>query len=313
MYLMQWNITIGNYRLAMLESVEIVRSVEQLSDTAIIVLPSTFLNKTLNIEQKIKPGDKATIQLGYYNYMHTEFEGYLARIATDDGCLILHCEDALYLFRYPLQNHEFANPSLDKLLNYLLPDGFLLSNDYDFRYDHYVVRNQTAWQMLKQLQEETRANIYLKGKTLHVHPPYSELFGEAVYSFQHNIEKSDLEYKNADDRKIQIVVEGKSHDGNVLRATAGQSGGDVVQLKIEGVSHLPSLQKLADEQLKVKAYTGFSGSFTAWLLPYCDAGFAVSLYDNDYQYKSGTYYATEVIIRMSKEGASRTIKLGRKL
>ncbi|MBK9292564.1 MAG: hypothetical protein IPM52_13210 [Bacteroidetes bacterium] len=310
---MQWNITIGNYRLAMLESVEIVRSVEQLSDTAIIVLPATFFNKTLNIEQQIKPGDAVKIQLGYDNYIRTEFEGYLERIATNDGSLSLHCEDALYIFRYPLQNREFINPSLDQLLNYLLPGGFQLANDYDFRYDRYVVRNQTAWQMLKQLQEETRANIYIKGKTLHVHPPYSELFGEAVYSFQHNIEKSELEFRNADDRKVQVVVEGKSHDGKVLRATAGQSGGDVVQIKIEGVSHMPSLQKLADEQLKVKSYTGYSGSFTAWLLPFCDAGFAVSLYDNDYQHKSGTYYATEVITRMSKEGASRTIILGRKL
>lgn len=313
MFVMQWHITIGSFRLSMLERAEIVRSVEKLSDTATIVLPGAFMNKALDIETRIRKGDKVLIQLGYDNYLRTEFEGYLDRIATENDAITLHCEDALYELRFALTNREFIKPDIGTLLRYLLPKGFELACSYQFSYDSLVVRNQTAWQLLKQLQEETKANIYLKGKTLHVHPPYSELFGEASYSFQHNIEKSELEYCHADDRKVQVVVEGKSPDGKVLRAVAGQSGGDVVHLRIEGVSHLPSLQKLADEQLKVKSYTGYTGSFTAWLTPYCDAGYKVNLYDDDYQYKSGSYYAVEVITQMSKDGASRKINLGRKL
>ena len=53
------------------------------------------------------------------------------------------------------------------------------------------------------------------------------------------------------------------------------------------------MRNLANEQLKVKSYTGYSGSFTGWLIPYCDAGYAVTLLDLDYDYKSGTYYAIE--------------------
>jgi len=313
MFVMQWHITIGSFQLSMMERVEVVRSVEQLSDTASIVLPGTFLNKTLDIEARIHKGDKVLIKLGYDNYLRTEFEGYLERIATENDAINLHCEDALYNFRIALPDREFVKPDIGQLLRYLLPKGFDLACDYQFTYDRFVVRNQTALQLLKQLQEETKTNIYLKANTLHVNPPYSKLFGEASYSFQHNIEKSELEYRHADDRKVQVLVEGKSPDGKVLRATAGQSGGDVVNLRIEGVSHLPSLQKLADEQLKVKSYTGYNGSFTAWLIPYCDAGYKVNLYDDDYQYKSGSYYAIEVITQMSKDGASRKIKLGRKL
>ena len=46
MYRMCHNITIGNYRLRLLESVTVVRSVDALADTATIVLPGMVHNGT---------------------------------------------------------------------------------------------------------------------------------------------------------------------------------------------------------------------------------------------------------------------------
>ena len=60
-----WNIKIGKYKLLMLDSATITRSVEQLSDTAEIVLPGAVFNKAIEIEQKIKRDDAVLIQLGY--------------------------------------------------------------------------------------------------------------------------------------------------------------------------------------------------------------------------------------------------------
>lgn len=313
MFDMNWQITVGNYRLSMLSSVEIIRSVEQLSDTATIVLPGSCFNKALEVEQMIKRGDRVQIQLGYDGKLENEFEGYLESIATDDGSIKLKCEDALFTLRTPVADKELVNPDISDILKYIVPDGFEIKCDYSFRYDKYVIESATAYQVLKKLQEETKANIYLKGNELHVHPQYSELFGSAFYSFQTNIEKSDLEYKNAEDRKVEVTVEGKGKDGKVIRETVGEKGGDTVTLKIDGVSDPKTLRNLAIEQLKVKSYTGYSGSFTGWLVPWCDAGYAVTLLDLDYDYKSGTYYAIEVVTSMSSSGGSRTIKLGRKI
>ena len=132
-------------------------------------------------------------------------------------------------------------------------------------------------------------------------------------SFQDNIEKSELEYKNAEDRPVLVTVEGKGKDGKVIRETAGVTGGDTVTLKIEGVSNITTLKTLAEEQLKVKSYTGYSGSITGWLIPYCDAGYQVILSDADYEHKDGSYYGTEVVTKVSKSGGERTVKLGRKI
>lgn len=313
MFDMNWQITVGKYRLNMLSSVEITRSVEQLSDTAKIVLPGSCFNKALDIEQSIRRGDKVNIQLGYDGTFVEEFDGYLESIATDDGSIKLNCEDALFTLRTPITDKELINPDISDILKYIVPNGFTVKCDYSFRYDKYVIQNATAYQVLKKLQEETKANIYLKGDELHVHPQYSEIFGSALYSFQTNIEKSDLEYKNAEDRKVEVTVEGKSKDGKVIRQTVGEKGGDAVTLKIDGVSDPVTLKNLAIEQLKVKCYTGYSGSFTGWLVPWCDAGFAVTIIDTDYDYKSGTYYAIEVITSMSSSGGSRTLKIGRKI
>jgi hypothetical protein len=315
MFDIAWQITIGKYKLMMLDECTVTRSVEQLADTAEIVLPGTVFNKAIDIEKQIKRGDAVTIMTGYDGDNKTEFAGYLEAIATDDGSLKLKCEDGIFNFRKPLADKEFTKPDVKELLNYACSQigGYSLSCDYSFKYDKFVVRGMTGYDLLKKIQEETKANVYLKEKVLHVHPQYKELFGESKYSFQVNIEKSDLEYRIAEDRPFECTVEGKGIDGKIIRAVSGKKGGDSETIKRDGVSDIASLQALADEVVKRKSYTGYSGSFTGWLIPWCDAGYKVSIADEDYEYKNGDYYVLEVVTRIGKAGCERKIKIGAKI
>ena len=61
MYTMVYDIEIGNYKLGMLDKVEVHRSVEQLSDTAVITLPAAQYNNALEGEDKLKRGDAVSI------------------------------------------------------------------------------------------------------------------------------------------------------------------------------------------------------------------------------------------------------------
>jgi len=311
MFDITWEITVGKYKLMMLDNATIMRSVEQLSDTAEIVLPGSCFNKAIEIEKSIKRGDAVTIKAGYDGNNETEFSGHLEAIATDDGAITLKCEDGIYNFRKPVKDKEFTKPDVKEILNYICSEigGYTLSCDYSFTYDKYVIRSNTGHDILKKIQEETKANIYLKENVLHVHPQYKEIFGTAKYNFQENIEKSDLEYRIAEDRPYEVTVEGKGADGKVIRVTSGNKGGDSETIKRDGVSDIGSLTTLAEEVAKRKSYTGYSGSFTGWLVPWCDAGFKVSLTDEDYEYKDGNYYALSVQTKISKEG-ERTVKIG---
>ena len=182
MYKMCHKITVGNYKLLLLESVRIVRSVDTLADTAEIVLPGMVHNEAIDIEDKIKVGDAVKIELGYNGRLRSEFEGYVQRIGTDGGNITIECEDPIYKFRTGVKDKQYTSADVKVILKDICQQcgGFELSCDYSFKYDKFVVRNATGFDVLRKIQDEVKPNIYLKGNTLHVHPKYSEIFGEAV-------------------------------------------------------------------------------------------------------------------------------------
>ena len=175
MYTMVFDIQIGDYKLGMLDKVEIHKSQELLADTATITLPSAQYNVALDVESKIKRGDKVAIQLGYKEVgIRTEFEGYLQRISTDGGNITLYCEDDLYLMRKSIPNKVFKTVTLKNLLEYVLkniPDDVKLSIDcsYEWSYKKFVINNATGYDVLKKVQDECGADIYIRdGKKFQV-------------------------------------------------------------------------------------------------------------------------------------------------
>ena len=317
MYRMSWNIRIGSYRLKTVESVSIKRSVELLSDTASVVIPATVFNRAIEVEDKLKVGDAVEIRLGYDDDLQTEFKGYLKSVKTDGGSLTLECEDGIYLFRKSLKDEELKDANVSAILQKVCSQvgGFSVSCDYDFSYDKFVISNATGYDVLKKIQDEASPNIYLKDDVLHVHPQYAEIFGEARYDFSKNIERegTDLKYKSEDDRKLLVVVESKDATGKTISVEKGVTGGDKMTVKMSGVTSVSSLEAKAQQVLEQKVYTGYEGSFQAWLLPFVDAGYKVRISDPDYEYKEGTYYVVSVETTFSQAGGVRKITLGKRI
>lgn len=318
MFAMDFDITIGSFRLTTLESVVVTCSVENLADTATIALPGAAYNRALEIESKIKEGDAVRIRFGYDAHLQelpVEFEGYVESIATDDGSIKINCEDEIYKFRKDLKNVVLSSVSVKQLLKHVIKElgGFEFSCDYDFKYDKFTIYEATGFDVLKKVQEETRANIYLKGKTLHVHPQYAEIGKEVICDFAVNIEKSELKYKDARKRKFIATVEGTDAKGKTVKVTKGTPGGDKFTLKLPGVSDRATLERRAEEELKIRAYSGYEGSFTGWLLPRIEPTDVVELRDADYEYKTGKYYVVAVATTFAAGGGSRKVTIGKKI
>jgi len=313
-YPLNWKITIGKYTLLMLESAEIHSSVDLLADTAVIRLPASNLNKRLDVEAKLRIGDRVKIEAGYNN-LRTEFEGYLQRIGTDQGSITLQCEDAIYLTRKSVADRELKNTNVQQICEYIAGQvgGISVVCDYNFTYDKFVISRATGYDVLKKLQEESRANIYMRGTELHVHPAYVERFGEVKYDFSRNVEKSDLTYKRADERKFQIEVEGITKDGKRLVAIAGTTGGDKRSVKVYGVSDIETLRLRGEQELKYLSYTGYEGSITSWLLPVCEPGYTATIRDAEYPEKDGGFYVVAVTTNISRNGGVRKTQLGPRL
>lgn len=324
-YKMSWQVNIGKYKLGMLAGVEVNRSVDVLAATCTIDLPGYAYNTALKVEGKLKKGDLVVVQLGYDGKLQKEFEGYLLSINTDGGKLTLNCEDDLFLFRRPVADKEFKRSTVKDIAQYLIDNAKVKTDAgavklicaLDIDYDKFVISKASAYDVLKKLKEETKANIFLKrndaGITeLHIAPPYTEVFETVNYSFQQNIEKDDLKYVRKEDRKIEVVVNSANKAGEKKEVRYGTTGGQVINVTGNGMSEA-SMKTRAKTEYELNYYDGYEGSITGWLIPSVKPGDSVKIVDKDYEYKNGTYYVKSVTTTFGESGGSRKISLGKRL
>lgn len=319
MYRIGWDITIGGYRLGLIESVKVISSVDKLSDTATITIPGTVLNSAMQIEDKIRVGDGVSIGFGYDNNIMEEFRGYVSAISTDASKLTIECEDETYRLNKAVRDKAWTDVNVKSIIEYILLEtgsGLKLDCSYDFSYDKFTILNANGIDVLRKIQEEASPNIYVKNDTLYVEPKYAKIFGSAIYDFAKNIDKNgcSLEYKRSDDVKVHVQVKGQTSDGKEIKAEAGTTGGEQVNVDYgTSVSNMKSLQLKANELLKSHSYEGYRGNFQSWLVPQVKAGYKVTIRDKDYEYKEGNYYAISVETEISRNGGIRKIELGKKI
>ncbi len=323
MYKMCHDIKIGNYKLKTVSQVKVNKSVETLSDIATIVLPGTYFNAAIKIEDKIKVGDAVTIKLGYDNNLNTEFTGYLNSISSDDGSLTLECIDGLYLLKKPIDDEELPNVKLTDALNHYLTQinkdlpadrQIKLNNMYDVGYERFVTYKSTMYNVLQKLQDSLKANIFFYNNTLNVCPPYEVLANEKpiVFDFCRNVEKSELKYVKAVDKQLEVEVKLIKPDGKIESETVGTPGGEKKTRVLSGIN-VDNLQDVAKAEYNIWCYDGFEGSFTGWLIPFVEPTYKVKLVDRDYPEKEGIYYVIATETNFNSSGGSCKVVLGRRL
>jgi hypothetical protein len=315
MFNMVYDIQIGNYKLGLLESVEIHKSVDLLADTAVVIVPGVVYNQSLDIEEKVKVGDPVVIRLGYDDNLVTEFEGYLQRIDTDDNSLAFNCEDAIYLTRKPVKDKQFNKTTVKEIVEYCLSQIGMKGLDctYNITYEKFVIKNANAYDVLKKLQDDTKANIYMKGAELNIHPAYVEKGGDVYFDFAINVEESDLKYRSKNDRNYEVTVEGITLDGKKKTVTVGTTGGEKRTVKVFNVMSDAALKQRGLEEMKYLVYDGYEGSITGWLIPFVEPTYSAHIYDKEYEYKTGSYYVVSVTTTFDENGGVRKVELGRKL
>ena len=319
MYQLNWHIEFKNpagkkYMLVLLYSVEIECSVENLVDVARIYVPEMVLNQVLDIESKIPRGTEVVIKLGYDDDLVEEFRGYVREIKNTDGSLLIDCEDSIFQFRKPVQNEVQKPSSSSKLAQSMIDQcvpGMNLSCDYDIAYEKFVIHQANGFDVLKKLQEETKANIWIDSETntLHIHPPFKEKTGEVKYSPQQNVQSVSLEYKRAQDRKFEVSVESVGADGKVKSIKRGIPGGETVAIKAGPMSE-SDMEKIGDAELSKRMADRYEGSIDTWLIPRIKPGATARFEDSDYPAQKGGYYAPTIKTVLSEGGGVRTVTFG---
>lgn len=316
MYNMIYDIRVGGgWRLVVLESVEINKSVDLLTATATVTVPAVEYNKTVDYEKFVKVGDTISIKIGYDETLVNEFDGYIQRIDTDDDTLTFNCEDAMCLTRKAVPDKQFLNTDIKKVATYCLNAIGLtgINCTYNIKYEKFVISRANAFDVFKKLKDETKAAIYMKNGILQIHPPYIEKGGDVIYDFAVNIETSDLKYRNKDDRKFEIDIEGVGLDGKKKKITVGTTGGEKRSIKVTSPMSDAELRKRGNTELNLLTYDGYEGTITGWLIPFVAPSYSARIRDKDYEYKTGVYYVTAVNTTFDENGGVRKISLGKKL
>lgn len=319
---MKYNITIGEYRVNTLKSVSVKRSVEQLSDTATITLPGTLVNQPMEVNEKIHIGNPVRIELGYEDNMNEEFIGYVKRINTDDTEITIECEDELYLWDVEVKDSFYGGKNKPPVpLMTILQDlaqqvnsKYTIECDFDFSYSKFTISKATALDVLRKIQDETKANIYFEGTTLHIHPLYGNgsWSGKIVkYDLAKNVVAANLQYKKASDQKLKVEISYKDQDGQTITRSYGE--GSKVIKKTINTADGSSLQTIAENEYNLWCYDGYEGDLTGWLIPFCQPTDKVEIIDNSRQYKNGTYYVVATDVTFSESGGRRKVTIGRKV
>ena len=310
---MSYDIKVGKYKLGMLDAVSVHKSVELLADTCEITLPAAQLNVAIDIESKVKRGDQVVVQFGYQETgLIEEFRGWVQRVSTDGGNIKLFCEDDLFTFRKDIPNAVLKKVSLVGLLQHVIKGvgkSYKISCSYTWTYAKFVIRDATGYDVLKKVQEECGADIYLKDGVLHVHPPGEVTGKDRYYDFTLNIEDADLTYRTASDKRVRVVVKAIMPDGTVKEI---ETGSEKVEVKCHA-SDTKSMKARGEAEVKRRSFDGLDGSITTWLIPYCAPGDTATIHDADYSHKDGTYYVRSVTTDFSASGGVRKIELGFRL
>jgi hypothetical protein len=318
MYVMNYRIKAGKYEVRAVEKITVKKSVETLSDTAVIVIPGTYMNVRLDVKDKLHVGDTVSIDLGYDGNLNHEFSGFIKSIETNDASVTLECEDGLYLWRRSVANKEYKSVTLKSLLESIAKDidaSFKISCSYEFGYDKFVVFRQTGYDVLKKIRDEIKADIYFEENTLHIHPPYEFIKNEkpVIFDMTRNIEKADLKYVKAADKNVEVKVSLIKPNGVKKIETHGRPGGTVIEKTIYGASE-GKLKEVAKSILNIWNYDGYEGSITGWLLPFVEPAYRVKIIDFERaETKNEQYYVTATETSFSSAGGQRKVIIGKRL
>lgn len=170
MFVLKGKIKIGTYEFQHFHEVSIIKSVENLSDTAVIKMPSKFKIRQSGeekfLEEAIHIGDKVSIWLSYEDwYEGLEFEGYVTSISSKIP-LEIKCEDAIWLLRRKNMNKAFGKVKLREVLEEIIKgtELKLASNIADYTFDKLILKEVNGAQILENLKKNYCLTTYINDK-----------------------------------------------------------------------------------------------------------------------------------------------------
>lgn len=321
MFILESKVEIGSYIFNQVNEIEITKSVEELSDTAVIKLPTRFKVRQ-NGEQKftedaIKVGDKVTITLGYEGkYSGVEFTGFVKKISPKIP-LEIHCEDALWVLRRKNITRSWEKTTMKEILTEVVKDTpvQLADNIPSVNLDKWIIKNANGAQVLESLKKDLLMTAFIndEGKLYCGLQQLTNVGQTVVYDLNYNLVENNLEFKSKEERKIKIKYTYIDKENKRKSIEVGDTDGEQRTYHTSVISDTKKLEEMANAEIEKLKYDGFEGDVTSFLIPYATRGMKAKLLDNEHPNREGNYFIKKVVTTFGTGGARRKITIGNKL
>jgi hypothetical protein len=202
---------------------------------------------------------------------------------------------------------------MEQLLKDILPAGIDYKLPGKIELGKASFTKVTAAQILKYLQDKFSINAWFRGSTLYVGLNYfQDLQTEHNFGFQNNIITDSLEFVKAEDIKVSVKATSILPDNSKIEVTKGDSEGTERTIHFYNVSK-STLEERAAKALTDFKFDGFTGTFTTFGQPVVRHGDIVTLTDNYYLNRSGSYIVKSVKTSFGRSGYRQEIELAERV
>lgn len=321
MFVLDGTIEIGDFVFSNINDVTITKSVEELVDTAVIKLPTSFRVRQGNVqkftEEAIKAGDPVKITLGYVDrYTGVEFIGFVKKVKPTIP-LEIHCEDAMYELRRKNITKSWGKTTVKEILQEVVKGTSVkLSPDtVDMPVDKWIIRGANGTQVLESFKKDLLLTSFITddGKLYCGLTELTNIAQVVEYDLNYNLVENNLEFKTQEDRKLKIKYTYIGPDNKRKSIEVGDPDGEQRTYHTSVISDESKLREMAQAEIKKLKYDGFEGDLKSFLIPYATRGMVAKIYDAEHKNREGSYYIKKVVITFGRNGARRTVTLGNKL
>lgn len=318
---MQSNITIGAYKPIKPHSVTWKRGVDNYSDTCSIKVPgiarlrsSDNQYKLVNAAEQFAEGMPVAAYAGYDGNLSLRFLGFIRRINFTIPVEI-ECEGYSYLLR-KIEGYTKSyktTTAKDILSDLIAGTAIKLSNDIpDIPLANIFFKNVKGTDVLDYLKDKCLLTINFNNDVLYCGLRMAQQSKTIKLRLGWNVIKDDdLKFETGKElATVNIQLEKRRNDGSKQKAKHGPKDGAVKILKYRHLTSESNVQELAIAEKEKLTYKGYEGSLTLFAIPIVMPGDAVSITDNRYPQRTGTYFVEAVDGGMTTSGGRQKIKLG---
>lgn len=314
-------IRIGKYKFTNICTVTITRSLRQVIDRCVIVIPRKvqFNKRNINLGSSglLQEGMEVTVQLGYDDDLTEVFKGVLKNVGAGFP-VVLECEgEETALKNHQVKPKQWKSATLEQILTYILPAGMTLQSADVQIGEFKILKEVTATQVINVLSSKYSLPIFTRGSVLYAGTTaWDEIRTTHELAIGNNIIGHKLKYIKEEDVKLKVKAISILKDSTKVEATVGDEYGDVRTLHFYNMTDEKKLEAQAKAILDELKYSGMQGTVETFGRPFIQHGDAVEVTDNldVIKEKEGTYQVEKVITRFGiGHGYRQVVSLGKKI